>query len=254
MMEQLPLIDQAQVHWADGPLLVLDTESTGTDYRTARMVSCYCAVIQPNGTVLPNSRVSTLVNPGVPIPPEAEAVHGLTTAMVEADGQPTADVIAALIPPLRAAIQAGWPLVIFNVRYDWPLLLTEAQRVRCHDPIWTSPTPPGLALLDPVVIDRTLDKYRRGSRKLLDCCGVYGVPLTEAHSADADAVATAGLMRGLIRRYPQLRTHSLPQMHYMQRVWFRQWRDGLNSYWRKQDKRDPVTGELVQMTGEWPVP
>ena len=59
----------------DPNLVILDTETTGL-YDPARIVDI--AVTTAAGDVL----LDTLVDPGVPIPPEATAVHGITDADV----------------------------------------------------------------------------------------------------------------------------------------------------------------------------
>lgn len=57
------------------PLAVIDTESTGLNPETARIVSISVLIITPDGAV---SKRSELINPGIPIPPGATAVHGIT--------------------------------------------------------------------------------------------------------------------------------------------------------------------------------
>src|SRR5690606_23279836 len=75
------------LNWWDGVLPVLDFEATGTDPQEDRIVSVALVLCTPRGRTLPGG-VVTLVNPGVPIPPEASAVHGITDDMVQ--DKPTA--------------------------------------------------------------------------------------------------------------------------------------------------------------------
>ncbi|MDA0232626.1 MAG: 3'-5' exonuclease, partial [Chloroflexi bacterium] len=61
------------------PLAVIDTESTGLNPETARIVSISVLRVEPDGR---RSLRSELINPGVPIPAGATAVHGITDADV----------------------------------------------------------------------------------------------------------------------------------------------------------------------------
>ena len=65
-------------HWSD-TLAVFDTETTGLDTRYARIVTCFLGIIGPDGEVQESH--SWLADPGVEIPEQAAAVHGVTTEM-----------------------------------------------------------------------------------------------------------------------------------------------------------------------------
>ena len=58
-----------------------------------------------------------------------------------------------------------------------------------------------LRVLDPRVLDRHLDRYRKGRRTLTDLCAHYGVTLEGAHDAAADALAALEVVRALGRRF-----------------------------------------------------
>jgi DNA polymerase-3 subunit epsilon len=87
----------------------LDTETTGLG-PDARI--CDIAVVDQVGNVL----LDTLVNPGVPIPAGASAVHGITDAMVFNAPQ-WGDIADEL-----AGVLAGRTVVIYNRGYDLPLI------------------------------------------------------------------------------------------------------------------------------------
>ena len=57
------------------PLAVIDLETTGTDTKLDRIVEVSVLKLSPGGETDHRTR---RVNPGVPIPPEATAVHGIT--------------------------------------------------------------------------------------------------------------------------------------------------------------------------------
>src|SRR5262245_49243682 len=61
--------------------VALDTETTGLDARSARIIEI--AVLKIRGEqILPDEPFETLVNPAVAIPPSARRIHGLTDAAV----------------------------------------------------------------------------------------------------------------------------------------------------------------------------
>ena len=71
--------------WYEGPLAAFDTETTGVDVETDRIVSAAVVVQDAPGT---RPRVTRwLVNPGVPVPAGATAVHGLTDERLQRDGR-----------------------------------------------------------------------------------------------------------------------------------------------------------------------
>lgn len=110
----------AAASWArrvlDGPAcVVLDTETTGL-HDGARIVEI--AVLGVDGSVLFDS----LVNPGVPIPAEATAVHGITDTMVS-----TAPTFSDLLVPLTGAL-LNRKVVVFNRAFDKRRLAVELHR------------------------------------------------------------------------------------------------------------------------------
>ncbi|MEV0970935.1 3'-5' exonuclease [Microtetraspora glauca] len=115
------------IRWADEMLrsnaVILDTETTGTDPNTDRAVQI--GVIDMRGNVL----LDTLVDPGVPIPAEASAIHGYLDADV-AGQLPFAQVL-----PRLSAVLTGpdRPVVVYNSRYDGRLLRAEVARIRSLD-------------------------------------------------------------------------------------------------------------------------
>jgi DNA polymerase III subunit epsilon len=186
----------APKRWCDAPFAALDFEATGTDPFTARPVSFAFAIVDAKGKVV--SELSSLIDCGVEIPAEATAVHGITTEDVREGGVDPAWAMEQITNLIDAAAHERAPLVIMNARYDWPLLLAESIR---SGRLWMCNVP----LLDPGLLDKGNDKYRKGKRKLVDLCAHYGVPLEAAHTAGADAVAAARLGRAIINKYPWMK-------------------------------------------------
>ena len=65
----------------DRPLVVFDIESTGVNARQDRIVELAAIRIETDGT---ETERCWLLNPGVPIPPETTAIHGISDEMVKA--------------------------------------------------------------------------------------------------------------------------------------------------------------------------
>ena len=99
-----------------------------------------------------------------------------------------------------------------------------------------------------MVIDRALDKYRKGKRTLTDLCAHYKVSLDGAHAADQDALGAARLAWRLARVYPdQVGAVSLEDLHDLQVGWRREWAQGFREYLQRQGQ--PADG----VDGSWPM-
>jgi DNA polymerase-3 subunit epsilon len=210
--------------WADDELTGLDLETTGTDPFTARPVS-YALVQFDADTEM--ATLAGLVNPGVPIPPEATAVHGITDAMVlEPRGWPLDAAVSYLCGLLAGTWSRGVPVVGMNLAYDLTVLRTCKDRV----PLLTHPWIEPKLVIDLMVLDKHVDRYRKGSRKLGALCDVYNVELSEAHNAHADVVATVLCLRELAGRYPEVGEMDLPALHLHQMLWHHEQMTGLSEY------------------------
>jgi DNA polymerase III subunit epsilon len=224
--------------WTIGPFAGLDLETTGIDPATARIVELALVVDDGDGGI--EDLYAGLVDPGaeVEIPPGASAVHGITRERLVAEGAPpAAEVLPDVHAHLHRIAAAGWPLVIYNATYDWPLLAAELARL---EPALALPD---CVLLDPLVLDRHVDRYRRGKRTLETACQVYGVVLDDAHSARADAVASCAVARRLVSTYPQqLALAELSALTDLQVQAHGVWRDSFNAYLQRIGAdRPPVT-------------
>lgn len=102
------------------PLAVIDTESTGLNPETARIVSISVLKITPDGR---RSLKSELINPDTPIPAGATAVHGITNADV-AERPPFRAYARALAQSLEDCDLAGFAIERFHL----PLLIAEFRR------------------------------------------------------------------------------------------------------------------------------
>lgn len=103
------------------PLAFFDLETTGTRIGKDRIVQIGIIRLLPNGT---RESYQTLVNPEMPIPAEATAVHGISDSDV-ADAPTLGAVAGVVLDEL-----AGCDLSGFNVlRFDIPFLTEELHRV-----------------------------------------------------------------------------------------------------------------------------
>lgn len=165
--------------WAFGPMAPFDIESTGKDPNEARMVTATVARIAPGEET---RVVEHLVSIEGEIPAEATAVHGISTEHAQENGKPLAEVAEAVAAHLVELLMAGVPVVGQNLSYDITLLQREL--FRCGLPSLEDRGLPRIApLIDVFVIDKAIDRYRKGGRKLTDLCEFYGVRLDGAHDA-----------------------------------------------------------------------
>jgi DNA polymerase-3 subunit epsilon len=217
---------------------VLDVETTSTDPYEARVVQVALALVYGDGSVAKTSW-TTLVDPGVTIPAEATAVHGITNETASQRGMRPEMALVELVVRLNQLYVAEWPLVIYNAPYDWRVVLEEAKR---YDLV-VAGTP---SIVDPLLLDRVLDKYRKGSRKLADVAIHYGLTVQGAHDARGDAIASAGIVREMMVRYPKLAAWTPAQLHQAQVGWYAAWRDDFNGY------QAGPKGKGYHVDGEWP--
>lgn len=224
--------------WFDGPLASFDTETTGVDVERDRIVSA-ALVVQDTPTSTPRS-CHWLVNPGVPVPEAATAVHGLTEDRLVRTGRWPAPVMEEVARALAEQSMIGRPLVVMNAPFDLTLLDRELRRHRAAslaDYLGTHP----LCVLDPRVLDKHLDRYRKGRRTLADLCAHYGVELTGAHEAAADAFAALEVVRAVGRAFTdRLAALSAAELHTRQAVWHASQARGLQAWFARNGSDEPV--------------
>jgi len=72
------------------------------------------------------------------------------------------------------------------------------------------------ALVDPLVIDRKVDCFRAGKRRLDALCEIYQVALGSPHDAGSDADATLSLARTIAYRYPEIAKYEIGELTKLQ--------------------------------------
>jgi DNA polymerase-3 subunit epsilon len=221
-----------------GTLGVFDLETTGIDVATSRIVSANVSISGPDGEVL--ERRDWLADPGVEIPPQASAVHGITTERARRDGRAAPVVIAEIIAAIRSILERGLALTVYNAPYDLSLLEHEAIR---HD---VDPLRQPAPVIDPLVIDKAVDRYRKGKRTLEAAAAVYGVSLTDAHDAGADAIAAGRVAQAMAARHPAELAVPALELHRLQAEWSAQQSASFAEYMRRTHNPDFVE------TAGWP--
>jgi DNA polymerase-3 subunit epsilon len=135
---------------------------------------------------------------------------------------------------------AGRPLVVMNAPFDLTLLDRELRRHRATNlDRWFEPAP--LRVLDPRVLDKHLDRYRKGRRTLTDLCAHYDVVLEGAHDAAADALAAMEVVRAVGRRFAtRLERLSPAELHTLQSVWHAAQARGLQAWFARSGSPEAV--------------
>ncbi len=196
------------VRWPTGELLGLDFETTGIDRFNDVPVS-YALVSVVEGVVVRSW--SGLIDPGRDIPPEATAVHGISTERARDEGMPLREAISLVSDAVVAASARGVPLAGMKLDYDLTILETQARDLCGWGPIergWCGP------VLDAVVIDRHFDPDRKGQAHARSTSArTTGSRSGNAHDASADATASIEVLFALaaaLRRAVGVRSRPAP--------------------------------------------
>lgn len=217
--------------WATRPIAVFDLETTGLNLVTSRIVTACALKLDPAGNIMGNP-VEWLANPGVPIPAEASAVHGVTDEIAQARGADLRETVASIIASIKGFLDEGTPVVAYNAPYDFTILRQHAEDFGINWPLDPKP------ILDPLVMDKALVKFRTGKRRLEIIAPVYGVVLTDAHNATADAVAAGRVAQAMARQFGSKLDMSLEELHAKQVVWSKEQDLSFADFMHRQGKTD----------------
>jgi len=236
--EQLALFDAPEWTRVVG---VFDLETTGIDVKTDRIVTAHVGLLDASGAVI-RAR-DWLADPGVAIPAGASAIHGITTARARAEGRHAAVVVDEVVESVRALLDAGIPVVAYNAPYDFSLLKYEALR---HG---VAPIDDPFPVIDPLVVDKAYDRWRRGKRTLQVVAEHYAVRLDGAHDAAADAVAAGRVAQALAGRFAAWLPPTADELHTRQIAWARAQAASLTDYFVQIGRLDPDD----RVDGRWPI-
>jgi DNA polymerase-3 subunit epsilon len=185
---------EAETRWASAPLAVIDFETTGLSPDSDRIVEIGIACFA--GGELTNLK-HWLINPGMPIPEQASAVHGIRDSEV-ADAPRFEQIAVELVEVLKSHLP-----VAYNAAFDRAFLHAELERAGIntrgaeHAPACSSE----VDWIDPLIWTREL--YRDdSSRKLSDIAARLGIALERAHRAASDAETAGRVLLALAERMP----------------------------------------------------
>lgn len=169
------------------PIIFFDLETTGTNILRDRIVEISYIKVMPSG----NETERTLrINPGMPIPAEATAIHHITDDDVK-NAPPFKQVAQEL-----ANVFLGCDIAGFNSnRFDVPMLMEEFLRAGVN-----------IDLSRRKFVDVQTIFHKMEQRTLIAAYKFYcGKDLTEAHSANADTRATYEVLKAQLDHYPSLK-------------------------------------------------
>ena len=169
------------------PIIFFDLETTGININTDRIVEISLHKVYPNGR---EESKTIRVNPEMPIPAVASAVHGITDADV-ADCPTFNQVAKEIAKEIEGCDLAGYN----SNRFDIPLLAEELLRADVD-----------IDLMKHKFVDVQVVFHKMEARTLSAAYKFYcGKELENAHSAEADTLATYEVLQAQLDRYPDLK-------------------------------------------------
>lgn len=166
-------------------LLAFDIEATGLEPERDRIVE-FC-FLELDSEFVVTSRFHSLVRPGIPVPEEVTAIHGLSDEDLK--GQPP---FASFAQRIQEMIDSSI-LVAHNCRFDLAILHYELVRAGYGGVSPNHPT------IDTHAIENLVNGHNLNALYQKYC----GSPLDGIHRAEADALATVAVLRGQIARYSE---------------------------------------------------
>lgn len=165
------------------PIVFFDLETTGLDFVKDRIVEVSILKIFPDGSEEATTRK---VNPGIPIPPESTAIHGISDEDVK-DAPFFRQIAKSLAAKLTGCDLAGYN----SAKFDIPMLGEEFARADVDI---------DLSSFRHIDVQNIFHKMER--RTLEAALQFYcGKELIDAHSAEADTRATYEVLQAQIERY-----------------------------------------------------
>ena len=169
------------------PLLFFDLETTGINIVKDRIIEISYVKVSPNGKE--ESRTFR-VNPGMPIPPESTAIHGITDEDVT-DCPTFKEIAKTLAKQIEGCDLAGYN----SNRFDIPMLAEEFLRAGVD-----------IDLNRRKFIDVQTIFHKMEQRTLSAAYKFYcDKDLENAHTAEADTRATYEVLQAQLDRYPALK-------------------------------------------------
>ena len=168
------------------PIVFFDLETTGINVSSDRIVEITYLKVEPNG----NKTSKTLrINPQMHIPEQASAVHGIYDQDV-ADCPAFRQVAASIAKDIEGCDLAGYN----SINFDIPMLVEEFLRADVD-----------IDLKRRKFVDVMVIFYKQEPRNLSAAYKFYcGKDLSNAHSSEADTMATLEILEAQLCRYGDL--------------------------------------------------
>ena len=170
----------------NNPLVFFDLETTGINITRDRIVEISVLKVHPNGKEETKTR---RINPEMPIPPQSTAIHGITDEDVK--DCPTFKQVAKSF----ADLLEGCDMAGFNSsRFDVPMLTEEFLRAGVD-----------FDTSKKKFVDVQIIFHRKEQRTLEAAYKFYcNKNLENAHSAEADVIATYEVLKSQLDKYDDL--------------------------------------------------
>lgn len=208
--------------WVDSiplerPLAILDIESTGVAPHRDRIVELAILKMLPGGG---SESRTWRVNPGIPIPAEVTEIHGISDDDVAHEPE-----FRRLAPQVAEFLQ-DCDLVGFGIQqFDLPILRIEFERADVDLPM------DGRRIIDAKTI------YHKREPRTLSAAHIYyvGEPFEDAHTAEADVLATYKVLLGQLKKYDDL-PNTIQGLHVLCNPEQKYWVDSEGKFvWRGDD-------------------
>ena len=168
------------------PIIFFDLETTGINIASDRIVEISFLKIDLNGN---ESSKTHRINPEMPIPEKASEIHGIYDGDLK-DAPTFNEVARSLAKDFEGCDLAGYN----SVRFDIPLLAEEFLRAGVD-----------IDLKRRKFVDVQVIFMKMEPRTLAAACKFFlGKELEDAHSAEADTMATYEVLQAQLERYPNL--------------------------------------------------
>ncbi len=168
------------------PIVFFDLETTGTDYVKDRIVELAFVKLLPDGK---RETFARRINPGIPIPESASAIHGIRDEDVK-DCPSFKQIAHQLNEWMKQCDLGGYN----SSKFDLPLLAEEFLRAGVQ-----------VDFTERNMVDVQQIFFKMESRSLSAAYNFYcGKTLENAHSAEADILATIEVLEAQLERYQEL--------------------------------------------------
>ncbi len=168
------------------PIVFFDLETTGINIAADRIVEIAWLKVDLNGN---ETSKTQRINPEMPIPEKVTAIHGISNEDVK-DAPTFNEIARSLAKEIEGCDLAGYN----SVRFDIPLLAEEFLRAGVD-----------IDLSKRKFVDVQVIFMKMEPRTLTAAYKFFaGKELTDAHSAEADTLATYEVLQAQLDRYPNL--------------------------------------------------